>query len=185
MGWFRVILTAAALFFTAGWGLLAFFSYPFVVIADSDLGAGARQRVLDCSTMFVLSLATAGVASGIFPWPRLQLGLTLVVLAAAAAVSFESDTFPHATRWPLLAILGLVMVTATAEARRLDGRPLAPPGVLGLCLLLPGLLVLTDWQGRVYLGLMPAGAGPSAAQMRGLRRSVGLLNLEGRARAES
>jgi hypothetical protein len=181
----RLIPAGAAWLCTAGWGLLAVASYPIIVIADSDLGTSAMERVSDCSTMSLRSLAAAAVASGIVPWPRLRIGLALVVLAVIASFSFQSDSFPHAARWPLMAVLGLAMVAASAEARQLHGRPLAPLSVAGLSVLLPTLVVLADWQGRICLGRMPSGKVAKSAAMEGARRSVGLLDGGEAARAES
>jgi hypothetical protein len=181
----RLIPAGAALLCAAGWGFLALANYPIIVIADSDLGIGAMKRVSDCSTMFLLSLAAATVATGIVPWPRLRTGLALAALVTTAAMSFQTHTVPLAARWLLLAILAVAMVAASAEARQLYGRPLTPPRFVAASVLLPALVVLADWQGRVCLGKIPAGGVTTSASMDVSRTSVGLLDGEGARTAES
>jgi hypothetical protein len=181
----RFVTLALALLACAAWGFLAVTSYPIIVIADSDLGSDAMERVRDASSMFLLSLAVAGLATHLVPWPWLRLGLAILVLGLLASLTYQSDTFPHSARWPSLAILGLVLATVFADARHLQGRPPAPLGAVGLGLLLSILLVLTDWRGRVSLGLMPTRAAPADVEMQGVRRSVGLLDWRDSHRVES
>jgi hypothetical protein len=181
----RFVTLALALLCCAWWGLTAVAGYPLIVVADSDLGSGAMERVRDASALFLLSLAVAALATRLVPRPWLRLVLAVVVLGGLASLPLTSDTFSRSARWPSLAVLGLVMASTFAEARSLRRQPPGPLAVVGIGLLLPILLVLTDWRGRVCLGMMPAGTTPAAAELQGVRRSVGLLDWRDGHRAES
>ncbi len=144
---FQSLSLVAAILNCVAWGLLALVSYPIIVIADSDLGISAMERVRDAGVMFLLSLATAVVAARVLTWPRLKVFLSLSLLAVLVVRPFESSDFTPWVRWPLMATLGLTLGTALQRRARH-----AFVTVVGLA----ALLVLTDWQGRVYLGQMPS-----------------------------
>ncbi len=154
------------------WGIGALRNLPLIVPADSDLGTGAWKRVEDCRNLFLLSLGLTAVACPFLRWPRLRLGLGVVVLAAVVLVPFASGSLPHTARWPSIALSGLVMVVIAAEARNRSGRPLPPAVLAWLAVFLPALLVFADWRGRIYFGLLPAGSEPYVSGMEPKGRSL-------------
>ena len=194
----------AALFACAAWAFFAVTSYPIIEIADG-LGGGARERVGDAEAMLGFSLAAALLATRIIPWSVLRIALILVLLAFLAAHSFESSTTSHAARWPLMAILGLAVVAEWVEVRRpLSQRlhllwflwvalwlpekdhiedshteeipPLKPLWLLCVAVLVPLLLVLSDWQGRIYLGQMATKIGQRPDEREQIRTSISLFD---------
>ena len=209
MSTFRLIPLGAALFACAAWAFLAVTSYPIIEIADG-LGSGARERVGDTEAMLGFSLAAALLATRIIPWSGLRIALILVLIGILAAHSFESSTTSHAARWTLMAILGLAVVADWAKVRQRlpqlhpfrlvwtavflpddDGiedvciQPLHPLWLICVAVLIPLLVVVSDWQGRVYLGQLPSWTGPKPAEKQGMRTSISLMAGEAAAQTVS
>lgn len=165
-----VLGTVVAAFVSAS---AAVMSYPIIIIADSDLGAGAMERVRDGLTMFFFSIGALLITLPILPWPRLRILLAVVFLFALALWKFESQQVPHGVRWPLMALVGLAIASEAIESQW-RGRWGGFRG-FGFALLLICLIVLSDCLGRIYLGLLPAWPQPLAAAPTNLRTSISLM----------
>lgn len=205
MSKFRLIPLGAALLACAAWAFLAVTSYPFIGIADSDLGISARKQVEDASAMLGFAVAAVVLATRIIPWSVLRLALIVALLGFLAAHSFDSTETSHAARWPTMAILGLAVVAEWVEVRRPLSQRLHPLWFLWVALILPEedhidehhneeiphlkplwllcvavlvplLVVLSDWQWRIYLGQMASKTGPRPDQRERLRTYVSLMD---------
>ena len=138
--------------------LLAGASYPFIVIADSDLGMGAMARVGDWMRLCgACLLAGALIGMGNFiASVAVRLALTAGLLSWVVTRHFQSADTPYAARMGLVALAGLLLAAdgLPALTRRARGCPAYVR--YGWVLAIPALLLLTDWQGRVYRGLVPS-----------------------------
>jgi WD40 repeat protein len=177
MSGLRIALIVVAFLTAAWWGFACLASFPIIVIADSDLGAGAMKRVQDAAVLSLSSLAAAVVLCIRFGERTLLIGLSVLV----SCISFESSDFSHKARWSVLAICGLAIA-----ATHVEGRSLRLWRVGLLALLTPALLLLTDYHWRVLAGRMPSSWGALAKRdSEAWRTSVSLLDLQARAQAIS
>jgi WD40 repeat protein len=170
--WFSLTIAITA---TLACGAAAVFSFPIIVLADSDGGAAAMVRVRDAMVLFCFSVGAIFVLCRVIPWPRLRIAVALAIVATLAAWSFESAETPYAARCAIMVIFGLVMGAELVEFS--CRRKLA----LIVVALLPCMLILTDWSGRIYFGLLPS---PLKLNAQGLRTSISLM-AGGPARATS
>lgn len=179
----RILAIVGAVIAALASASAAVMSYPLIVIADSDLGAGAMQRVHDCVALFFFSLAVFMVIMPILPWPRMRIVLATGVLTVLALWRFQSDSVPHAVRWPLMVLIATGIASEAIEGRwrgTVGGRR-----GLALTLLLVCLVVVCDYQGRLYFGLLPAKCEPLTARHPELRTSISIMAWDEAAHATS
>lgn len=136
-------------------------NYPIIVVADSDLGSGAMQVVGDCLTAFAVCLSAATVVGlAVFlripTWLALSAGL--LVLAAAALVHVQ--VMPHESRWALVTLVAVFLAVEGLPAFSSRALRWFPFGPCGWILFFPALVVMADWQGRIYFGLLPLSSRP-------------------------
>lgn len=118
------------------------------------------QRVRDAGGMFLISLGTLFVSCRVVPFSLLRITIITGLLAFLTVYSFESSTFSHAARWPPIWLIGLVLVVEFVETKK-PQRLLQGLFVIGI----PALLILTDYQGRIYLGQLPCSHGPRSVNL--------------------
>lgn len=157
----RLQLRIACLFVTVlgsvAFFLLACLQFPFLVVADSDLGLGARARSADSVVLCFLSLTVVGVIfSGLLPWIAVRLAVAGGVVAAIIVYPFESADTPLTLRWALMVMVGVLIADEAVPVFQARIPRWLPLGSCGWLIVVPALLVLADWQGRVCLGLLPS-----------------------------
>jgi hypothetical protein len=144
----RSVTLFASVLICLAWGGHAITSYPLIVIADSDLGAGAMRTYRDAGTMFFWSLAVIILSTRLVVWPRFRIALAFVLVGVFMSILFESNATPIWARWPSLVVLGWSVVLALTEMRwRLTSRD-----IVILAVAIPSMLVTSDWLARGYLG---------------------------------
>lgn len=153
-------------------------NYPIIVIADSDLGAGAMRRVGDWLLLTVVGvLAVVLVSAGFFMnRVNIRLGLSLAFLGWVATLQFRSDDTSPAARMGPVALAGLMLAVdaLTTLARRYPKCTSSQRTIVTVAI--PAILLLTNWQGRIYLGLIPSSYhARSSADDEALRTSVSLM----------
>jgi hypothetical protein len=177
----RLVAICSACLASAAWAFLALASYPIIVIADSDLGMGAMQRLRDAGGMFLISLGVLVLSCRFIPYRLLRVTLITGVLGILALYSFETSSTSYTARWPLIGLIGFVLAVEFIETRKTHLRLLQPLFVIGI----PALFILTDYEGRIYLGRLPSGYGPRSVNLENLRTSVSLMDGEYGAKAIS
>ncbi len=178
-------ILVAAVVTCAIWGCQTLCSVPFIVPPDSDLGEGARQCVRDAGKMFLCSLAAVALTCPLVSWTRTRIAIAAGMLVVCAAIIFESDSFAHRLRWPCMVLLAWIIVAALGESRKARGYPLSLASLVGLMILLPSLVVLTDWRARICLGLLPARTFSRGTRPEGIRPSITYFDQGHTALAES
>jgi len=181
----RPIAIIAAALAAAYWGLMAIGHYPLIVIADSDLGAGAMEHVHDALFLFAVAAGTILFASKLFPLVLLRIALLLASLAILALWPFQSSDTLHSARWPLMAIISLAIAAEPIESRAIGNRPMAMRLQLAITLLFPCAVIFLDWQARIYCGLLPSRTLPRQLEQPGLHTSIGLMDFDSAAHAQS
>ena len=149
---------------------LAGHSYPFIEIADG-LGGGGKERAGDWMCLcFTCVIAVIVIVIGHFvAWIPVRLVLTLGLLAYIVTRIFQSPDTPYAARLALESLVGVLLAA--------DGLPALAtrkPGwlFLGRCgwvMAVPGIVLMADWQGRVWLGQVPSSYRPVATRMTAAR----------------
>ena len=135
-------------------GAASIFSYPIIVIADSDLGSGAMQRVWDAGMLTLFfGLYAALVLLGLLP--AVFQSLLACILLAVATIRTPNSSNVDAYQWGqllLAAAIGLLIPAAWAErwpvAHQCRRFKL-------VALLIPMLTVAICWDALYCLGWTP------------------------------
>jgi len=85
-----------------------------------------------------------------------RLALILGLLAFTIAPHFRSPDTPYAARLALVALAGVLLAAEGLPMLATRQPSWLPLGRCGWVIFVPSLLLLADWQGRVWLGLMPS-----------------------------
>ena len=133
--------------------LRAVASFPFIEIADG-LGGGAMERVGDWMSLCLACVAAVfAVVIGHFVRKvPVRLGTDLGLLAFIVTRQFQSPDTPYAARPGPVTLAGVLLAADGLPVLATRRPSWLPLGRCGWVLVVPGLLLLADWQGRVWWG---------------------------------
>jgi hypothetical protein len=132
----------------------------------------------DAFVLFAYAFGVVLLSTRLIPWLFLRIILMMILLFFLVAYPFESWNTTPAARWPLTAILGLALVAEGMEFNRGPRRSVAQAALVPVAVLVPLLMVLTDWRCRVFLGQSSGMTRSRSFSEKGARVSISLLDSE-------